>query len=1698
MLLGLMISLAVPILADTNNNDSCANAEVVALDYSGSGNLSGSSAGNDVNDYYSFTVAAAGTFTISTSGAIRDVDGYLYNSGCTTTYTSDTSNSNNVSISYHVNSGQTLKLRLNYQGNSNRTTVYNLTINFVRDSLSEINVVGVADGGTDATFGSVLASGGTIDRTYTIQNTGTEALTVGSVTVSGANSGDFTIISQPAASVAAGGTTTFTVRFDPSGMGTRTATLSFSNNDMDENPYNFSISGTGDGPPIMGNIPNQVFAKNMPVDFDLSAYVTLTNNDPILFYTLTGTLPAGLSFDTATGKISGTPTDFTSASNFTIKATDEDGDSNIVSFTITVSTAFSGLHSFDKINPANTYNVRGNYAIAGNTVMCLTELTSGYGGTCHGQNDYQLITSNNHVSKYIDIDGDSSTWNSTSSYVVLPATYDNSPSRGILWAGLFWQGRISNDNDYDKRYAKESGSSYTYITTRGIANIDFPNTGAETIKLKVDSGAYQDATASTVYKNEADGDVTYAAFADVTDIVQSGITASGKHTFTVANLTTNEGREGNPGLFGGWSLVVIYAENANGKTRNISVYSGFDEVGQPSPAFKITDFKLPTSDLVHATLSLFSGEGEYLYGYRTGNTDKYDWVKVSNDGINYQYMPGATTNENIFDAVFDGILRDDITGFSNNLQVNNDGVDIDNYDVSALMTTYRDANPDMHEMYIQWSSNEDYITPSMITFATELYAPKLCYDYSYKQDGHYLKADNDGSQLPKLNGTISDSQLDVSVYIRNIESDIAASNVSFYTTDVNSTLFRYVDNSIASSNVNGSVLIPRDDTGTGCDYHDSATTPIGCVNASNVRIGLGDGATGYSINGAGNFGSQAFAYAKFGLKPRFSGIRDVNESLGLSVDYTIRPDGVNTDIEYNYVLGVNMDMCPASSGYSPTWGTFNVVDRNAGSYASHGQTLPTNNLLTQVSRKQFDVNIAAYGKYTDNTYTIRPTADINTTVVVEMIDNDAFHDINASCANPDSNVSQAIFVPLQVKNGVSTAALIPTQEVPYYNFAVKNAAFRIWYFNDKSGALIPNWTAATSDAYRLNLQSISGLYKNDTHTLCSASDKCGATNNGTQASTSACFACIKENYALPLCSRDNFAVRPESYDLRIYDVNQSLDQNSSLKNATKINLSSQYHYTPEYSSATGRINIAAGYNYRYDMNATGNDTNLAKVPGYTRYFNGASNDYNATMIWEPDSGHITTGCNDRTGKTLSLYVANGQMLNTEQNQTQVGEYRLNIIDPAWTAVDWEPNFLTHHTTGFLSGSDCNDASDSTDKDSTTGKVGCITTSAHSGGGYTYKDHLLRLKPAKFDLSGIAYGLGKIPLGITTGGVGFVYDSDLNVTNDMAMSVSTYGPLKAVGYGGEALSNFVTQCYATDLNVSISHDANMSIPFSGRMTVAETNGTQIFDSLEFNAKKIASQTIDDTYFHKANSGQTSPTIRLNVDRNSTTPILPQIVHYGDLNVSCSIPSDCNMSAMSNSTPNTAKGYKVMDFSVTHAYGRLIARDIKATWMQPFNELAKYEVYKTSNLIGTPLSLDQFDADWYVNVLHTDANYGDASVTVIDPSNGASLPTESNSLNGVETFIFPAFTVRQGYRGHIDTEGWLWYGGINALPYADPNGPAQAGADNLSCLTHPCFGISLGRIIGNTGSAKKASELNKANKKTTSTGWSTTSEYAPAVR
>lgn len=127
----------------------------------------------------------------------------------------------------------------------NGTVTYSLAGGFTVTSVGpEIQVLsGTADiaNGGSLSFGGALV-GAPTTQTFTVKNLGSSNLTLSNpISVPSG----FTVTSSfGATTLAAGASTTFTVRMDAAAAGTYGGTLSFANNDSDENPFNFTLSGT--------------------------------------------------------------------------------------------------------------------------------------------------------------------------------------------------------------------------------------------------------------------------------------------------------------------------------------------------------------------------------------------------------------------------------------------------------------------------------------------------------------------------------------------------------------------------------------------------------------------------------------------------------------------------------------------------------------------------------------------------------------------------------------------------------------------------------------------------------------------------------------------------------------------------------------------------------------------------------------------------------------------------------------------------------------------------------------------------------------------------------------------------------------------------------------------------------------------------------------------------------------------------------------------------------------------------------------------------------------------------------------------------------------------------------------------------------------------------------------------------------------
>lgn len=137
------------------------------------------------------------------------------------------------------------RFRATNVGNGGNLYVDNVRLNAVTPGEIDLEVAGndVLDGGY-YNFGS-QAIGSTTTATFTVNNTGTSNLILtGPISITG--SPVFTLnTSFGTTTVPAGGSTTFSINFIPTGAGPFTGVVTFGTNDCDEGTYNFTLNGAG-------------------------------------------------------------------------------------------------------------------------------------------------------------------------------------------------------------------------------------------------------------------------------------------------------------------------------------------------------------------------------------------------------------------------------------------------------------------------------------------------------------------------------------------------------------------------------------------------------------------------------------------------------------------------------------------------------------------------------------------------------------------------------------------------------------------------------------------------------------------------------------------------------------------------------------------------------------------------------------------------------------------------------------------------------------------------------------------------------------------------------------------------------------------------------------------------------------------------------------------------------------------------------------------------------------------------------------------------------------------------------------------------------------------------------------------------------------------------------------------------------------
>ncbi|MEB8346266.1 T9SS type B sorting domain-containing protein [Flavobacteriaceae bacterium KMM 6898] len=208
-------------------------------------------------------------------------------------------------------------------------------------------------------------------------------------------------------------------------------------------------------------------------------------------------------------------------------------------------------------------------------------------GGANNYNDYKNM-------QYIDVDGDTSTFSSSSATLNYPSPDCNQ----VRYAGLYW--------------------SATYPSAQGGQSI---GTGRQSdfnkVKLKVPGGAYEDITADEVlYDGFTSTDATmrtnspYACYADVTSILSALTNPQG--TYTIANVRSIIGNGVSGGASAGWTLVIAY-ENPTLTGKLITTFDGFARVRGANPQVDVnySGFKTIPAGPVKANIGVAALEGDY-------------------------------------------------------------------------------------------------------------------------------------------------------------------------------------------------------------------------------------------------------------------------------------------------------------------------------------------------------------------------------------------------------------------------------------------------------------------------------------------------------------------------------------------------------------------------------------------------------------------------------------------------------------------------------------------------------------------------------------------------------------------------------------------------------------------------------------------------------------------------------------------------------------------------------------------------------------------------------------------------------------------------------------------------------------------------------------------------------------------------------
>ena len=224
--------------------------------------------------------------------------------------------------------------------------------------------------------------------------------------------------------------------------------------------------------------------------------------------------------------------------------------------------------------------------------------------------------------------------------------------------------------------------------------------------------------------------------------------------------------------------------------------------------------------------------------------------------------------------------------------------------------------------------------------------------------------------------------------------------------------------------------------------------------------------------------------------------------------------------------------------------------------------------------------------------------------------------------------------------------------------------------------------------------------------------------------------------------------------------------------------------------------------------------------------------------------------------------------------------------------------------------------------------GCdINTTSHTNtdNSLEYTDIPLHILPYTFDHSGVIPAVGPYT---RTNGQTFIYINTPDA-NDQNMSYNMNGTFTAVGFDNGRLSNFVDQCYADDVNMTLYLQYQHALPTDSEpflsydlMDINTTYTRPIVGlgepSNRFSTVGPLSITQDEQYFVKDQNGSLTMDLGYNFKRNYNETMNPRFIQMDDFNLTyASNPSGIKADLKSDFQ---IFGNKTLDQNVSFLYGR----------------------------------------------------------------------------------------------------------------------------------------------------------------------------------